>query len=285
MSSVKRKTKIIIKRSLAALLIACSLLCLVGCGASGWRYRPITDVNDLGGRRVAVLLSWEADYYLTGREDMELVRYDSVADMLLALKFGEVDVMAFDELGAKGMVAGTEGLELVKEPFGYTGYTLYFKEGDEALRDDFNAFLAEYKQTEAYTDHLLRLETFDGVSYDEPEIPLTGTGEVLAVGIEGEGFPRTFMEGGESVPTGFDVEALKLFANARNYQLEFFVSTYENMVYGLQSGVYDIATGYLSDVNEEEALASGLLTSDKLDVVPLNFVQKNRATIEIKTDT
>ncbi len=278
-----RKAIRILKRTVASVLAACALLCLAGCGTSGWRYTPVTDVNDLEGRRVAVLLSWEADYYLTGREDMEILRYDAVSDMLMAIKSGVVDVMAFDELGAKGVVAGAEGLELVEEPFGYTGYTLYFGGGEEALRDDFNAFLEEYKQTEAFTDRMERLRSFDGETYIPPEIELTGTGDILNVAIEGEGFPRTFMEGGAVIPTGFDVEALELFANSRNYQLVFYVSTYENMVYGLQSGLYDAAAGYLTDLNEEEAIASGLLTSEALDIVPLNFVQKNRETVNLRT--
>ena len=67
--------------------LACMLvLVLCGCRNSEWKYRPITDVNNLEGRRVAVNLAWEADYYLSGRKDMTLIQYDSFADMIMALE-------------------------------------------------------------------------------------------------------------------------------------------------------------------------------------------------------
>lgn len=86
-----------IKYVLTAMLIISACLFSAGCGsASEWKYDPITDVNDLEGRRVGVNLAWESDYYLTGRKDMELVRYDSTSDMIMALKYDKIDAIALD---------------------------------------------------------------------------------------------------------------------------------------------------------------------------------------------
>ncbi|MBO7698968.1 MAG: hypothetical protein J6S38_08060, partial [Erysipelotrichaceae bacterium] len=61
--------------------IVISLLLLLSISACQKEWEPnlITDINDLQGRRVGVNLSWESDYILTGRKDMELFRYDSTA--------------------------------------------------------------------------------------------------------------------------------------------------------------------------------------------------------------
>jgi ABC-type amino acid transport substrate-binding protein len=83
-----------IKYVLALLMIMSMSLVLAGCGASEWKYDPITDVNDLEGRRVGVNLAWESDYYLTGRQDMKLSRYDTTSDMIMALKYDKIDVIA-----------------------------------------------------------------------------------------------------------------------------------------------------------------------------------------------
>ena len=71
---MKKKLKI-----LTQLLI---LILLAGC-QSEWQPNLITDINNLEGRKVGVNLAWEADYALTGRNDLELYRYDSTADLIL----------------------------------------------------------------------------------------------------------------------------------------------------------------------------------------------------------
>ncbi len=266
-----------------ALLLALALV-LGGCGAVKWQYRPITDVNDLQGRRVGLLLAWEPDYLLTGRTDMELVRYDSLADMVMALKTNRVDAIAVDTFAWKRMAVGSEGLNRVLPACGSFGAILYFNPDGEALKDDFNAFLAEFKKTEAYRDHLTRLENFDGVNYVDPGIQLTGTGEVLRVAVESEGFPRTFQNAGEDVPTGFDLEALKYFANERNYRMEFTLSTYSDMIIGLQSGLYDVMAGGMSDVYAEEVNDAGMFTCDAFDQVSLYFIEKTQQNIKVAVE-
>lgn len=273
------------RRRGAALGILTGLACCLLAGCSGeWEYDPITDVNDLGGRRVGVNLSWEADYVLTGRDDLVLYRYDTVADQVMALNYDKLDALAMDGLMWRVVSCLSSGLDRVEPAFGSTGYTLYFNADNEALQDEFNAFLAEYKQTEEYRDLLEREAGFDGVNYDGPDIPLTGTGRVLRVAIESEGFPRTFREPGEDTPTGFDLEPLKRFANERDYRLEFVMSNYEDGIFGLMSGIYDIQIGYLSDAYSEEVRAAGLYVSDTIDETPLYFVQKSQRDISVQLD-
>ena len=268
----------------AACVLACVLaLGLGGCGnsRSEWEYRPITDVNDLEGRRVAVNLAWEADYLLSGREDLTVVQYDSFADMILALGYDKVDAFAVDGLVWKIFQANSTGLNRVEPPCGTVGYAAYFSGGREALMEEFNAFLADYHQTEAYADHKARLESFDGLEYVGPEIPLTGTGETLRIATMPEEFPRAFLEAGEDDPSGFDLEALKLFANEGNYKLEFYFTVFDDIMEGLRSGTYDLAIGYLSDVYREDILATGMLVSDPLDVSPIYFVEKTQKDISV----
>lgn len=268
----------------ALLALFCALaLGLGGCGnsKSEWEYHPITDVNDLEGRRVAVNLAWEADYLLSGRKDLTLIQYDSFADIILALGYDKVDAFAVDGLVWKLFQVNSNGLHRVEPPCGIVGYTAYFNPERAALMEEFNAFLADYRQTEAYADHMARLEAFDGLEYVGPEIPLTGTGETLRVATSAEEFPRAFLNPGEDVPTGFDIETLKRFANERNYQLEFYCTIYDDLMQGLQAGTYDLAIGYLSDVYREDIVDFGLLVSDSMDEIPVYFVEKTQQDIRV----
>ena len=169
----------------------------------------------------------------------------------------------------------------MEPPCGSVGYAAYFSADREPLMEEFNRFLENYRQTEAYADHMARLEDFDGLEYVGPEIPLTGTGETLRVATMAEEFPRAFLEAGEDVPSGFDLESLKLFANEGNYQLEFYYTVYNDIMQGLRSGAYDLAIGYLSDVYRDEVLDAGVLVSDLLDEIPVYFVEKTQKDISV----
>ena len=68
---------------------------LTGCSKNQKR-EAISDVNDLEGRRVGVALAWGPDYLLTGRDDLELIRYNTMASMVMALCYDRLDAIAVE---------------------------------------------------------------------------------------------------------------------------------------------------------------------------------------------
>ena len=274
-----RKHRRTIKCLLAALVFLLAAI-FVGCSAAR-RTDPITDVSDLDGRRVGVGIACDTDYALTGRKDLSLVRYDELANILLALQYDKVDVMALDALLWRFTAASHKGLRAVEPAFATSGYTVYFRSEVSELRDEFNEFLSRYRQSEAFRDFEARLSAFDGEHYNGPDIELTGTGRVLRVAVDASAFPRSFAEADGHTPSGYDLEALKLFANEKNYRLSFVISGYDDMIYGLQGGNYDIAAGFLSDLRDADSLSSYLCKSDSLYEVPLYFIEKTQDDIEL----
>ena len=274
-----RKHRRTIKCLLATLVFLLAAI-FVGCSAAR-RTDPITDVSDLDGRRVGVGIACDTDYALTGRKDLTLVRYDELANILLALQYDKVDVMALDALLWRFTAASHKGLRAVEPAFTTSGYTVYFRSEVSELRDEFNEFLSRYRQSEAFRDFEDRLGAFDGEHYNGPDIELTGTGRVLRVAVDAAGFPRSFAEADGHTPSGYDLEALKLFANEKNYRLSFVISGYDDMIYGLQGGNYDIAAGFLSDLRDADSLSSYLCKSDSLYEVPLYFIEKTQDDIEL----
>ena len=274
---------VLIKRISSVLLIILLLIVLSACGAYTWSYRPVTDPDDLQGRRVAVYLSSESDYYLTGRKDMELVRYDTVSDMLMGLCYNKVDAMAIDGIMCTMIAAKSDGLEKSGEPYGYSGYVLYFAPDRKDLADEFDSFLSDYKKTPEYEDFLTRIKSFDGLHYDGPDTVLTGGGEVLRVAVCAEGFPRSFYDPGEDIPDGYDLEILKLFVNEKDYCPEFISSYYTDADIGLQNGTYDLAVGYLSDVYGYEVEQEGIFLSDPLYIDGMYFLQKYKNKVSVNT--
>ena len=260
--------------STVLLLLAVCLL-FTGCASSEWVYDPITDVNNLEGRRVGVNLAWESDYYLDGRKDMELVRYDTTSDMIMALKYDKIDAIALDIDTLKLIFCVSDGIELIEPAFGEVGSIMYFGSDDESLTEEFNQYLDEFKKTDEYEDLLNRMDEYNGFEFFDADIPLTGEGKTIHVAVDPEEYPRAFLYPGEDIPVGYDLEILKHFANDNNYQLEFYFSTYLDSLMGLQTGSYDIMTGYLSDVYAPEVRRAGLYTCEPMYEFPLYFIQKN----------
>ena len=273
-----------IKFAGAMLLILALCLSCSGCvSAAGWKYDPITDVNDLEGRRVGVNLSWESDYYLTGRRDMELFRYDTTADMVMALKYDKIDALALDQDSVKLLMSQSDGIEAVEPALAKLGSVMYFGSDDEALMEDFNQYLAEFKNTDEYKELIKSMDEYDGAEYTGSDIPLTGTGKVLKVAADPNNYPRAFLNPGEDILTGFDVQILKHYANDRDYQLEFSYSDYNDGCIGLRKGFYDIMTGYICDVYAKEARDTGINVCDSMYDFSLYFVQKNKRDITSNT--
>ncbi len=264
------------------LMLLATAVFLSGC-SSGWKYNPITDVNNLEGRRVGVNLGWESDYALSGRDDMTLYRYDSTAEMILALNYDKIDAFATDELYWRYAKKYSEGLEAVEPGYLQTGYLVYFGPDNRELKNEFNAYLAEFKKTEEYADYIAREAAYDGEEYNLPDnLPEPSTtGRVLKVAYDAESFPRSYqdLETGEAM--GFDLEAVMRFGAARNYQIEFIPTSWTDMILGLQSGIYDMGDGYLSDVFFQEALELGLYPSDTMDTATIYFIQKNQPRIKL----
>ena len=159
-----------------------------------------------------------------------------------------------------------------------TGYLLYF--GEEELRNEFDEFLVEYKKTDRFEDKIQREMNFDG-RYIGPDIQLTGNGETITVAFEPSCFPRAFLNAGEKVPTGYDLEALKYFANEKNYQIDFVPTSFDDAIIGLFDGKYDAFSGYLSEEYAADARYYGLFTSMTMDEVPIYFVQKTQDKISV----
>ena len=253
-----------------AICLLMMLLILCGCHQE-WEPDLITDINNLEGRKVGVNLTWEADYILTGRDDMKLYRYDTVSDLLLALNYNKIDAMAFDELCWKMVEDSSTGLVKIEPAIKVAGCVAYFN--NEQLRDEFNSFLKEFKETDTYKDFTEREFAFAN-DYEQPDIELTGKGKILKVSTPADEYPRSFFLAGDDIPQGFDLEILKHFANEYDYQLSFSTSVYDDMVMGLQSGRYDMSIGYLSSEFKDDVEALGLKVSDPFDQVPVYFIQK-----------
>ena len=251
------------KCAVLMILYTALLMCLSGCGNQSAGYNPITDVNNLEGRRVGVNLAWSSDFLLSNREDVKIYRYDNTADMLMALCYQKLDAVSTDFFSSKTICGLTEGVNIV-EPALYDdeGYAVLFGPGEEELCLQFDQFLADYRQTADYDEWLTRMQTFDGLNYEGVEIPIMGMGQVLNVAAMDDGFPTTFYDSENTEVTGYEIELIKLFANAYDYQLTITATNMDDGILGLRYDRYDLMIGQFSELYYNNVKNSGFFMSD-----------------------
>ena len=210
-------------------------------GCSGKQvYQPIDDVSDLGGRTVGVNLAWSADYMLSGRDDMTLVRYNTVASLVMALRYGQVDVIAMERPSAIEIMNCMSGLRMV-EPATATDELVACVNIDRTdVVGDFNAFASCFYGSEAYIELYERL---NGDSFEYHKVEPTGGEKILNVGIPTDCYPFCYIDSESGEFAGSDVEVITRFANEYGYSLKLTGGVFSTIEMGIVNGEFDIAIG------------------------------------------
>lgn len=110
------------------------------------------DVNDLKGMKVAVVMAWGGDYFLTERDDVELMRYSSLDSLALVLKNGVVDAVALDYVTALELAEMVPAFGIVEEPLTDEDYIMYVNNDRTDLLEQLNEFFLEFKASDMYAD-------------------------------------------------------------------------------------------------------------------------------------
>ena len=162
-------------------------------------------------KTLAVLLGSSHESYARKHyADDRLLQYQTVPDLLLALKQGKTDAAffareMFRHVGPDNPEIGILADDVFFEPLG-----IIFKPGNETLRLQFNDFLKEIRQNGIYDDMVQRW--IDDAGTTMPEIPQHGENGEFPVAIVGNiGLPFISLIDGQLA--GFDIEMMKRFAS------------------------------------------------------------------------
>ena len=110
-------------------------------------------VDDIADKRIGVLMGSIHDAYARKNYPRaEIVEYHNLPDLLFALNVGKIDVSfrnkaSLHEVLAKNPCLGVLAEDIFRVPIGAG-----FNKENKALRDKFNAFLAEIRSNGIYDD-------------------------------------------------------------------------------------------------------------------------------------
>ena len=258
------------------LLLAALLLISAGCTGCADKnfesYRPITDINNLEGRKIGINLGWSADYLLTGRDDMLLYRYDTTADMLVALCYKKLDAIALDCNTAAYVLAYTTGLQKVEPDLFTDSYLGLFAEDCGEACEEFNRWFADYQTTEEYANFADRYYNFDGLNYEWPFEEEITEGTPLRMATYSDAYPCAYYDLHLGT-VGFEVEIFYAFCRDCGYKPVITPTTEDDVYMGILHGMYDCHFGAYSSLYAFEAEKYGYHLSDPYVELPIVFVE------------
>ncbi len=213
----------------------------------GNKLRTIDDIKD---KRIGVLLgSIHEKYAMEHQPNAEIMQYQNLSDLLIALKQGKIDAAYFDHFSLKPIIADNPDVEILAANVFTVPIAAAFNEDKDELRQQFNKFLKKIRSNGVYDDMVDRWMN-KGIS-EMPDIDQTGTNGELKVGIVSDiGLPSTAVKDGKVV--GFDIELSMRFASSLGKKFVPVDIPFGSMIASIATNKVDFATCSMMVTEERE---------------------------------
>lgn len=206
-------------------------------GASNHQDAKLRTVTDLKDKRIGVLIGSAHDTYATKHyPDATILQYKTTADIVLAVKTAKVDAALFDADPLREIMREDDSLGLLGDSLFSFSVGAGFNKGNEALRGQFNQFLAQIRQNGVYGDMIRRwMEQRDT---RPPVVENAKSNGVLVVGVSDVGLPFTAVKDNRLV--GFDIELCERFAAYLGKGAKFADMDFGSLIAAVSTGKADM---------------------------------------------
>ena len=240
------------------ILLLLIVLC-VGCGQK--KVEPVAEsvpaqkrtLEDYKNKKIGVLNGTLYDSKLYDKFPHASISYfNSVADMIMALKTKKIDAIATDEASAISIGRYDPKMISLNETIDYFANAFIFsKDADgEKLRDEFNEFWEEFAKSgegqELYDLWLEEEPETDVPYYDE----LPGENGTLTMAVCAEFEPYVFVKDGKIV--GYEMDVATEFCRSRGYALIVSNMNFDAMMSAVSTSKYDFAGTSISITDERK---------------------------------
>ena len=180
---------------------------ITGTDNNGGKLNTVDDIKD---KRIGVLLgSVHDDYANKTYPNATIMQYKSQSDLILAVKAGKVDAAFFSHEALLKVLRVDKdlailGANLYKNPIG-----MGFNQNNDELREKFNAFLKQIKDSGVYDDMVKRWITDGAAEMPVIENP-KNNGRLIVGTVSDKGLPFAAVKNNRIV--GLDIELAERFA-------------------------------------------------------------------------
>lgn len=179
----------------------------------------------------------------------QVIRFNSLADQVLSLQSGKIDVMVDESSSLRMVVQDAPELEIIAEGFCSTDNGVAFRKTDQHLRRQFNRFLADIQADGTLADILQRWRSGHPEAVIMPDIPVPENGKRIRIGTSlVMGLPFVSVRDGEFI--GFEIELALRFAAREGLTPEFLMLEFDSLIAALAAGKIDMIISNLSITEE-----------------------------------
>lgn len=206
--------------------------------------------TDFKAQKLGVLMGSIHDAYAHGQfPEASVYPFNTLPDMLLAIQSGKVDAGFIDQTSLKEIVSRDSDFRVVEDSLFTTDIAAGFSRKSVELRSRFNEFLKGIKADGTYDAMVNRW--MEQVDAEMPEIPVTGAGGILNVGIVSDlGLPFELRVNDQW--KGFDVELAGRFAASLDKKAVFTDIPFGSLLPSLVAGKIDIITASMMITDERK---------------------------------
>ena len=197
----------------------------------------LATLADLKDKRLGVQQGTVYDgYAIRTYPGAKVSQFESLADLSLAISSGKVDAGFSDELSLAELMRENPQLGILGQPLFTSSLGVGFNKSRADLRDAFNRYLADIRQSGVYADMYERW--VNKRATQGPDVAVDKPSGVLKVGLTTGGMPFTGNINNELV--GFDVELIRRFAASLGKAPEFQDMAFGSLVAAVASGKVDL---------------------------------------------
>lgn len=214
--------------------------------------QKLKTLDDISDKKIGVYEGTINDSYITGKfPRANIKRFDSSADMILALKTKKIDAAFLDYVSAKIFLKSENELGILSDNAFVKPLGIGFNKNNPDLRKKFNEFLRNAK-TDGTFDQIYKKWC---VNYSDktlmPEAKNNSKKSVLKLGVAAvEDLPYVALIEGKFV--GLDIELLQMFAEKNGSRLEVVTMDFPALFIALISGKVDMIADGLAITEERK---------------------------------
>ncbi|MEN6349972.1 MAG: ABC transporter permease subunit [Syntrophomonas sp.] len=206
-------------------------------------------LDDIADKRVGVNTGTIYDGFVVKKyPQAKILRYDSTADMVMAIKTDKIDVAVLDCLSANVLVKNNSDIGILSDDVMSMPLGIGFNKNNPALRQKFNSFLKESKANGTYDEIYQRWYANDPEKAVMPDIKNNNRDKKLVLGVAVADLPYVAVMNGKYV--GFDIEMMQRFAAQEGYNLEIITMEFASLIASLTSGKVDMIADGISITEE-----------------------------------
>lgn len=268
-------------------IVAAFILCLVHNGiCADNKAVKMSIIDDVSNKRIGVYTGTIYDKFAVERfPDATILRYNSIADFILALMNNKIDVAISNLYSAKNVIKTNPAIGILTDDVLSFDIGIGFNKNNPQLREKFNRFLTQIKSDGSYEAMYRKWFDSNIDSVKMPRFVNNANTEKVILGVAVGDLPNAGYVNGEYV--GFDIELILTFAQKEKLNLEIITMEFGALIAALSAGKVDMIADCIAITEErkERVAFSDPYMQDKSAIIALKKNLEKPAQYDKKSTT